>query len=728
MKTIYCAICALLLISLHTSAQLAGTLDPSFAAGGKLVLSINPGSDRAQCVSRLQDGSFLVGGYTYNSITGNDFFCIKVDSNGVLVTAFGVGGKVTTDIQTGSDDRAYSIGLDEVTGKFILAGSSDNSVKQSAVLIRFNTNGTIDSTFGVNGKCLTSFTSVAANKDEIRKIKINYLTGKIIAAGRSTVSSTVQRPMAARYNTDGSLDTSFNHTGLKSLWVTYSDSTSQFTVRDLSVTPAGVITIAGSKSYSGWSARLNGNGTLDATFDVDGVRTCLYMSHINAMYIDPATNYIYTTGDQRDYFTGGNLVFWTGIKRLLPNGSEDSWAGGGGNYCYYSNVYGDECASNAIAAMSDGTYVIAGSAFYGTTNTEVLMMRMLPTGYIDYTFAPAADRGRVSDGYGGSQAEILDMILQPDDEKIVTVGYAGNNLFVTRYFGKTIPQVDSFHLVSPPDLTTHLIPTDLDMVWSPAVGASSYELQYDTTAIFGPGTHTLTYGTDTSTDHVNYPMYLEINHTYWWRVRASDGTTTGHWKGPWSFATVPDSIQLLSPAQHAHGVSPTPKLDWTDVPISNWTVGAVGSGFDIQIDTSSTLSSPNNIQTVSLGTSLSEYQYSSYLQYGQTYYWRVRSTRLSKKGPWSPTYDFNVRFATGIPTTATDSGISFYPNPVHDDLYIIHTQSLEIRSAEAYDELGRATLLPAKGNGWQVSELGNGIYMLKLSTDQGTIWSRFIKE
>lgn len=729
MKATYYLLLSFLCISITASAQLAGTLDPSFANGGKLIVSINPGSDKAQCIGQLTDGSFLVGGTTYNAITGNDFFCIKVDSNGALVSSFGTGGKISADIQTGSDDRAYSIAVDDATGKFILAGSSDNSIKQSAVLMRFNANGSIDSTFGVNGKTLTGLTASAVNKDEFKKIRIHYLTGKIIAVGRSSISSAIQRPMLVRYNSNGTLDTSFNHTGLKSLWVLNSDSTSTFTVRDLAVTPAGTITVVGNKSFSGWSARINGNGTLDPTYSTDGVMTCNYMVHLNAMYIDPSTNYIYTTGDERDYFTGGsNYIYWTGIKRILPNGTEDTWAGGGGNYCYFSDIYGDECTANAMAAFSDGTYVIAGTSYYGTTNTETLMMRMLSTGYLDYTFAPPADRGRVSDGYGGNQAEILDLVLQPNDEKVVTAGYAGNDLFVTRYFGRTVPQVDSFHLISPPDQSTHLITTDIDMVWSPALGATGYELQFDTTATFGAGTRIENYSTDTSTDRLHYPLYLEVNHTYWWRVRATDGVNTSQWKGPWKFTTVPDSIQLVSPADHATGVSQNPTLDWTDIPVSITPTEAFGTGFDLQIDTVSNLSTPGNIFTVCLGTTPSQYQVTQNLRYGATYYWRIRSNRLGKTGPWSDTWDFNVRFATGIQTVHNDEGISVYPNPASEQITLIHTSAQDILSVEAIDALGRSKVLTAASDRYDISSLARGVYNLKITTRQGITVARFTKQ
>ena len=299
-------------------SQLGGTLDPSFATAGKLVLSINPGSNKAYGIAQLSNGSFLVAGTTYSSIYGNDFFCIKVDANGALVNSFGNGGKVTTDVQLGSQDIAYSIALDDATGKFILAGTSDNGTKQSAALIRYLANGQIDSSFGVNGKVLTNFTAPNTNKEEIRKIKIHYLTGKIIAAGRTIISTTSQLPVIARYHSNGSLDTSFNHTG-KVVPNNYTNK--EYELRDLSVNSAGIITAVG-KGYhyytnsgsiysgvGGFATRINSNGTLDPSFDGDGKLECHYMTENNAMYIDPNTNYIYNTGNFNTIFYAKTLLF-----------------------------------------------------------------------------------------------------------------------------------------------------------------------------------------------------------------------------------------------------------------------------------------------------------------------------------------------------------------------------------------------------------------------------------
>lgn len=713
-------------------SQLGGTLDPSFANAGKLILSINPGSDKAYGIAQLSNGSFLVAGSTYSSIYGNDFFCIKVDSNGALVSSFGNGGKITTDVQLGSQDVAYSIALDDATGKFILAGTSDNGTKQSAALVRYNANGQIDSTFGVNGKVLTNFTAPNANKEEIRKIRIHYLTGKIIAAGRTIITTTSQLPVVARYNSNGSIDTSFNHTGIV---VPNNYTNRQYELRDVTVNSAGIITAVGGSyyyrsggatGYGGFATRINSNGNLDPSFDNDGKLECYYMTDNNAMYIDPTTDYIYNAGDLTGiFYAQSNVETRMAVKRIFPNGDEDNnWAGGSGNYSgHYTSINGFDASANALGVFSNGQFVMAGKAF--SSNESALMMIKTGTdGYKDYTFAPNANYGNVEDQYGGTNAEIFDLVIQPNDEKIVVVGYVDNNLFVSRYFGITVPQLDSFHLIAPLNNTTNIITTDVDFQWSPALGATDYELWWDTTAAFGAGTNKNTYS-DTTTNAKFYPLYIPINKTIYWKVRSTDGTNISSWKGPWQFTTSPDLITLISPSNHATNVARQPTLDWSDLVAGNF---AVAELYQVQLDSLSDFSTPNNIFTQPFPTS--NWALPSLIPYNTTIYWRVRTVRNGMFGPWSTTWDFKTLLPAGINDNLEGSENTFtvYPNPTSSDFILLQNGDAKILRVEAFDAVGKKIVLNAIGKNYDATELAVGIYRLKISTDKGFSILNFVKQ
>ena len=726
----------ILLILISTNrlfSQLGGTLDPSFANGGKLILSINPGSDKAYGIAQLSNGSFLVAGSTYSAIYGNDFFCIKVDANGALVSSFGNAGKITTDVQLGSQDIAYSIAVDEATGKFILAGTSDNGTKQSAALVRYNANGQIDSTFGTNGKVLTNFTAPNVNKEEIRKIKIHYLTGKIIAAGRTIITTTSQLPVVARYNSNGSIDTSFNHTGIV---VPNNYTNKEYELRDLTVNSAGIITAVGSGYHyytdfgtiyaevGGFATRINSNGTLDPSFNSDGKLECHYMTANNAMYIDPTTNYIYNTGNVYAYFGQSDRNTRVTIKRVLSNGDEDyNWASAGSNSGHYTSINGFEASANALGVFSNGQFLMAGKV-YSSNASAILMIKTDIDGYRDYTFAPNENYGNVEDQYGGTNAEIFDVVIQPNDEKIVAVGFVDNNLFVSRYFGVTVPQLDSFHLIAPANNTSNIITTDVDFQWSPAIGATEYELWWDTTAAFGAGTKKNTYA-DTTTDAQFYPLYLPINKTIYWKVRSTDGTNYSAWKGPWQFTTAPDLITLTSPANHATGVALQPTLDWSDLTAGSFVVSEL---YQVQLDSVSDFSTPNNIFAQSFPTS--DWALPASIPYNTTIYWRVRSVRNTMYGPWSSTWDFSTPYPVGIndKLDETENNFIVYPNPAHADFVLLQSGDAHILKVEAYDILGKKVILNSTNKSYNTSSLSAGIYNLKITTDKGVKVLSLIKD
>ena len=183
---------AIIAVSLHAQA---GSLDTSFGTNGKVITSINSGADKAYSVAMQLDGKIVVGGMTTNASTGQDFVCIRYNTDGSLDNSFASGGIFTNDVQLGSDDVVYSIVI-QSDGKIILAGSSDDGSNKNAAMMRLNSNGTIDTTFGTAGKTLTDF--ITGRADEIKTVKIHLLTGNIIVGGTSAASTTNSQAIIAR--------------------------------------------------------------------------------------------------------------------------------------------------------------------------------------------------------------------------------------------------------------------------------------------------------------------------------------------------------------------------------------------------------------------------------------------------------------------------------------------------------------------------------------------------
>ncbi|MEH2042211.1 putative Ig domain-containing protein, partial [Nostoc sp.] len=165
---------------------------------------------------------------------------------------FNTTGKVTTDIGTGSSDTAYSVTL-QADGKILVAGSSTNNF----AVVRYNSDGTLDTSFGTGGKVTTNL----GGTDIAYSIAVQS-DGKIILAGKRTSDFAL-----ARYNSNGSLDTSFGTGGQV---ITDIGSKTTDIAYSISVQADDKILVAGSSSGDFALVRYNSNGSLDTNFNTTG--------------------------------------------------------------------------------------------------------------------------------------------------------------------------------------------------------------------------------------------------------------------------------------------------------------------------------------------------------------------------------------------------------------------------------------------------------------------------
>lgn len=418
----------LLLSSLKLFSQY-GALDSSFGTGGKVITSINSGSDKAYSVALQPDGKILVAGMTVNSLTGQDFLCLRYNTNGSLDTSFGTNGIFTSDFQTGSDDVVYSLAL-QTDGKIVLAGYSDNGSNKNAAILRLTASGTIDTTFGTGGKVLTDF--ITSKADEIKVVKIHPLTGAIIVGGTSATSTTQSQAIIARYTNTGALDTTFNATGIYGLPHNTGSGTFYYVIEDLVVKPNGKISAVGWINQEGlqWSAnhmayRLNSNGTLDTSFSSDGVIT------VNGAFNadDKSFSMVLNSDDSFLFSGGGNLSslkydYFMGLYNTAGTSAI------GKAFFDYGTLIND--IAYGMGVDSSGKIVMAGSNVTSTTSSTFGISRVNADYTVDNTFGTA---GKVTTTFGTNTAnEAFDMVIQPDD-KIIAVGYSGNDIAIARYTG-----------------------------------------------------------------------------------------------------------------------------------------------------------------------------------------------------------------------------------------------------------------------------------------------------
>jgi len=238
-----------------------GTLDTSFDGDGKVTTAIGSFTDNSYSVAVQSDGRILVGGFA--SIGGiSDFAVVRYLPDGTLDTSFSGDGKVTTDIG-GHWDQAYAMAV-QADGKAVLAGMSSGNPTYTSdfALVRYNPDGSLDSSFAGDGK-------VASTADYTEQILYSVTVqsdGKILAAGFGGDDYyTNVDAVLLRYNTDGSLDTSFDGDGIVII-----DSGGNDRANSISTQPDGKILVVGSINGQAYLLRYNGDGSLDTEFGVNG--------------------------------------------------------------------------------------------------------------------------------------------------------------------------------------------------------------------------------------------------------------------------------------------------------------------------------------------------------------------------------------------------------------------------------------------------------------------------
>jgi len=182
-----------------------GSLDTTFGPGGIVTTAVGSGDDVAYALGIQTDGRIVAAGYSYQG--GNmDFALVRYNANGSLDATFGPGGIVTTAIGSDNDyARAISIQPD---GRIVAAGSSYQGGNEDFALVRYKANGSLDGTFGTGGIATTAVESGAyASALGIQS------DGRIVAAGYS-YNGMHPHFALVRYDANGSPDTTFGAGGI----------------------------------------------------------------------------------------------------------------------------------------------------------------------------------------------------------------------------------------------------------------------------------------------------------------------------------------------------------------------------------------------------------------------------------------------------------------------------------------------------------------------------------
>ncbi|HMT06566.1 MAG TPA: FG-GAP-like repeat-containing protein [Pyrinomonadaceae bacterium] len=233
-----------------------GALDTAF---GKVKVNIG-GDDFANDLILQADGKILLTG-TIRPTPNTDVPLVRLTTTGALDTSLNGTGKVFVGIGSGNNDVGNSLAV-QPDGKILIAGSTRTASRGYFLLLRFTTNGLPDSTLGSFGFIQTE---IGAQFDAATSVAIQS-DGKIVAGGNST-SGGPEQPAFVRYNTNGSLDTSFDSDGKVLLNPTPSNTVQ---IKSLMVLSDGKLIGVGTASASYLLLRMTTNGALDPTFGTGG--------------------------------------------------------------------------------------------------------------------------------------------------------------------------------------------------------------------------------------------------------------------------------------------------------------------------------------------------------------------------------------------------------------------------------------------------------------------------
>jgi len=241
----------------------AGDLDSSFDSDGIRVVRL-AGSNLGQGLGLQSDGKIVVAGYTNAGSTTNNVLVLRLNPNGSLDSTFdGDGIRI---VLLAGDDRGQAVAV-QSDGKIVVAGyTNSGSTTNNVLALRLNANGSSDTSFDGDGIQIVS----QAGDDRGQAVAVQG--DKIVVAGYTNTGSRTNNFLAVRLNVDGSLDTSFDLDGVRTIGLSGDDRG-----RAVAVQTDGHVIIAGDTTTFGLEdfmvVRLNADGSLDTTFDGNGIRT-----------------------------------------------------------------------------------------------------------------------------------------------------------------------------------------------------------------------------------------------------------------------------------------------------------------------------------------------------------------------------------------------------------------------------------------------------------------------
>ena len=345
-----------------------GTLDKTFGNEGRVFSETFSAGCNAMAIQ--PDGKIVAAGAGgYDGMGG--FFVARYNSDGSIDNSFGDEGRVITNFFGTATSHIESI-IVLPTGKILAAAWFGDYGLIDIALLQYNPNGSLDSSFGVNGIVITDI----SNFDYIYDMVVQP-DGKIIVAGdRKKNENDFLTSFTVRYLPDGRLDKSFGRKGIA--FTSYSDN---IDITSVALQPDGKIIVGGNYNIYGdfMLLRYQPDGSLDSSFGGDGIIRYDFgadIGHLFDLAVQPDGK-ILAAGEKG--LRVSNMV----IVRFTSTGAVDTSFGG--NKGYPSRFFDNGTSHiSTVLMQDDGKILVAG--YYYHVLSRFALLRLRENGILDSSF------------------------------------------------------------------------------------------------------------------------------------------------------------------------------------------------------------------------------------------------------------------------------------------------------------------------------------------------------
>jgi uncharacterized delta-60 repeat protein len=366
----------LLMLAASPAFAAAGDLDPTFGVGGRVTTDFTRYEDAVYAMAlQRADGKIVTAGPSGLGGSNVRFALARYNSDGSLDPSFSGDGKLTSDL-TRREDVPFGIAI-QADGKMVVAGTSGYA---TFALARYNSDGSLDASFSGDGKLTTDFT----RHEDFAFAIVIQADGKIVVTGDAGVGGRSETFALARYKPNGSLDATFGGDGkVTTDFTAYPDDGNALAITtNGKIVVAGGAGF-GDPNEKFALARYNPNGSLDVTFGGDGKVTTNFSMHPDVAFaLALQTDGRIVVAGGSSLGTRFNPEF--ALARYKPDGSLDTSFGGDGRVITDFTPYDDGAYGMAIQA--DGRIVTAGLSGNDGANPKFALARYRSGGALDTSF------------------------------------------------------------------------------------------------------------------------------------------------------------------------------------------------------------------------------------------------------------------------------------------------------------------------------------------------------